>query len=823
MTLQELRYTLRNLRQSPGFAIAAVLTLSLAIGGNAAIFILIDAVRLRTLPVQKPRELALIQIRGGNGVAFVGDNQFHLTNPLFQEIRDHQQAFSGVFAWAGDLMPVGMGMRAHLSRGLVVSGNFFDELGVRPVAGRLLAPDDDRPGCPAPGVVLSYGMWQNEFGGQGSAIGKRLVVLGHPYEVIGVTGPEFFGLQVGKNFAFALPLCAEAILEPAANPLSRRDVFWLTVMGRLKPGFGFAQASDHLRAISPGLVEATTPQGYEQEITEKYRQFRLEAVSAAAGISQLRDDYQTPLGLLLALTAIVLLIACCNIANLMLARASAREREMAVRLALGAPRGRLLRQSFFESGVIAFAGAVVGILIAQALSRAIVAFLSTSNDPVFLNLNLDWRVVVFTAAVALGACFVFGIAPAFRVFRNEPAVALQSAGRATAGQYSFSAQRALLAGQISLSCVLLMGSLLFVHSFRNLMILDPGVRRDGVLLAYFDLSPLGLPKGAVKPMQREFIEQIRALPGVQTAAATSNPLLTGGSWTLFVQSAKLKQDSRFTWVSPGYFETLGVPILSGRDFDEGDRENAPRVAIVNQTFARRFFPDVNPIGQTFRSIAEPNFPSTEYQIVGISRDTKYNDLRDPIPAIVYAPAPQYPGPEAELNMYVWSAAPLDRTASAIRRWVAGAHPLVMAQVNPYWEDIQRSVARDRLMAALSSFFGLLAMILAAIGLYGVIAYIVVRRRNEIGIRMALGAGRKRVIAMVMRDVLMLLAIGVGIGTGGALAAPHAAESLLFGVSAHDPAVLAEAIALIAVVSALAGFLPARRASRLDPMAALRHE
>ena len=821
--IQDLRYAGRGILQSPGFAIAAVLSLALGIGANAAIFGLIDAVRLRNLPVPKPNELARIQMQGGLGGWGIQDSAYSLSAPLFDEIRDHQRAFSRVFAWSSDAwFPVGSGIQAHRVRGLLVSGNFFEALGVPAAAGRLIDSGDDQRGCASPGVVLSYGLWQSEFGGAPSAIGSPITVQDRRFEVIGVTPQFFTGLEVGRNFDFAMPKCAQGLLDRDAS--TRSDVSWLSVMGRLKPGWSVSQAADHLRAISPSLMEATLPSGYASGALQMYRQFRLEAIPAATGVSELRYYYATPLWLLLGITALVLLIACANVADLMLARGSARRREFAVRLALGASRVRLLRQSLSESALLALSGAACGLVLAQALSRVIVALLTTEDSPVFLDLHLDWRVLAFTMAVGAGSCLIFGIAPTLRALRVDPGATLQSAGRATAADRSrFSTQRSLIVCQVALSLVLVVGALLFAHSFRNLVTVNPGFRESGVVEAQFNATPLHLPPTAIKPFQRELLEEIRSVPGVEAAATTTFRLLEGGDWNLIVRTSASERESRFAWVSPGYFGALEIPMVAGRDFDSNDREDSPKVAIINQTFARQFFTGTNPLGQTFRTLAEPDYPSLEYQVVGISKDTKYNSLREGTPPMTYAPASQFPEPRPWLSVFIRSSMPLPAVTSGVKRRLSESHPQIMAEFKEYQTEIESGLTRERLMALLSGFFGVLAAVLAAIGLYGVIAYIVVQRRSEIGIRMALGADRRRVVVMVMKDVAVLLAAGLAIGAAGSLALARTVQSLLFGLSANDPGTFITAGVVLGVVAAVGSFLPARRASRVDPMVALRCE
>jgi len=820
-TVQDIRFSLRLLRKTPAFTVAAVCTLALGIGANTAIFQLLDAVRLRNLPVPNPEQLARIQIRNGPGFGITKDF-YALTYPLLEQIRLHQHAFSGVFGWRSyDDVRFGEGAQARRVRGLLVNGELFPALELRPAAGRLFNREDDRPGCTASGVVLSYPFWQSQFGGRTSAIGSKVMILDRPYEVVGVTPARFSGLEVGTKFDIAAPVCTAASASP--EDFTRRDFFWVTVMGRLKRGMSLRRASDQLQAISPGILEATLPSGYSAKVLENYRKLRLEAVPAGNGISSLRDQYDTSLWLLLGITGLVLLIACANLGNLMLARASVRQREFAVRLALGASRGRLIRQSLAESLLLAAAGGALGLGLARALSQSIIWFLTTENDAPQLDLSTDWRMLAFTAAVAMLACMIFGLAPALRSSQTEPGAAIKSGGRSlTEGRERFSAQRVLVVVQISVSLVLVVGALLFVGSFRNLMTLDPGFREKGILLAFFDTSRLKLPDAQAKSFERQLLEEVRSIPQVEAAATTTNILIDGGSWSLGVRAGSVEDVSKFTWVSPGHFKTLETPLLAGRDFSETDTATSPKVAIVNQTFVRRVFGGVNPIGRTFRTSPEPNYPATEYQIVGVIKDTRYYNLRDQPPPMSYAPADQFPAGSASA-MYIRSSAPLAALSSAIQRRLTASHPELGMEFRVFQKQIEDTLMRERLMAALSGFFGALAVLLATIGLYGVIAYLVVRRRNEIGIRMALGASRAQVVGLIMKDAALLVAIGVAIGAVCSLALAQTAASLLFGLKTYDPLTFLAAALALAAVAGLGSYLPARRASRLDPMTALRYE
>jgi putative ABC transport system permease protein len=812
----DIRYALRTLRKSHGFAATAIVTLALGIGANTAIFMLLDAIRLRSLPVQDPQGLAEVRITD-SGHQGMGLNQQYgeLTRPLWQEIRDHQQSFSGVFAWSVNLRYVGRGSEMRHFHELRVSGDFFRILGVRPFRGRLLMPEDEGA-CPMTSAVVSYAYWQSELGGRELSPAIKLVVDNELVEILGVTPPDFFGMVVGEGFDIAVPFC-----EPKDG--LRRDTFEVSVMGRLKPGATIQRASAEMDALSPGVFEATIPPGRDTRWTEIYKHFRLAAYPASTGVSALRD-YDHSLFLILGIAGLVLLIACTNLANLMLARASVRQREMAVRLALGASHARLIRQLLTESLLLAATGAAMGIALAQSLSRLLVWSFSTEGAEANLQMVTDWRVLLFAAGAAAFTCVVFGIVPALRATRAEPISAMKAGGRGTTGgRERFSMQRLLVVTQVSVSLVLLVGALLFVRSFRNLMTFDPGMRESGITDAFLGFWQSNLPKERWADFQRELLEEVRSVPGVLNAATTTNTPLLGGSWQHGVHIGSQEGNSKFTWVSPDYFVTMGIPVITGRGFRQNDTASSPRVALVNETFVRRYLNGANPIGQTLRTSPEPDYPATVYEIVGVIPDTKYNDLRGETPPMTFAPASQFPGQGPWTEVMIHSNLAPAAVAAAAKRVIAEKHPDVVTQFADFQREIRDGLVEERLMATLSGFFGLLAVLLAVVGLYGVISYIVAMRRNEIGIRMALGASRGDVVGIIVRQTLVLLALGVGVGVLLALVAVRSASSLLFGLQPNDPLTFAGASALLVTIALIASFLPARRASRVDPMVALRYE
>jgi putative ABC transport system permease protein len=825
---QDLRYGLRLLRLNPGFTAVAVLSLALGIGANTAIFQLIDAIRLRTIPAKNPRELAIVRIvdRSWNSGNF-SSNYAELTFPIWDQIRQRQQAFSSISVWSNDQFNLASGGEAHYAQGIWVSGDFFHVLGVQPILGRLLSPADDQPGCGAAAVDISYSFWQRHFGGQASVLGKRLTLNGYPFEIIGVTPPGFYGVSVGNSFDVAVPVCSDAVINGEDSRLNVRRDWWLASIGRLKPGWSIAQATAQLGAVSPAIVQETIPPQYDADGVKHYLAYKFAAFPAATGFSELRRQSEAPLWLLLGLSGLVLLIACANLANLMLARAGSREREIVVRLAIGASRGRLIRQLLSESLLLALAGAACGAFLAVELSDLLVSFISTSRSPIFLDMAMDWRVLGFTAGLAILTTVLFGLTPAIRATGMAPSVVLKSGGRGmTAGRERFGLRRILVTLQVALSLVLLVGSLLFVRSLRNLFTLDAGFQQNGILITSMDFSHLNLPSERRTAFKRDLLERVRAIPGVASAADAWVVPIGGMSSNDEVLGDTPDQKRGVTWinyVSPGFFRTLETPVLSGRDFNDRDTANSPKVAIVSQAFVRKFLNGASPLGQTFRIHEPPGHPEPFYEIVGVVKDTKYADMHEEFLPIAFFPITQREKPELSDQIVVRSAAALPGLINSIKGVIADVNPAIDIDFRVFKTQIRESLLQDQLMATLSGFFGFLAALLAAIGLYGVFSYAVVQRTNEIGIRMALGAQRADVVRMIMREAGLVLLLGLVAGAGISLAAAQLAASLLFGLKPRDPITLILAVVTLSLVAALASYVPAYRASRLDPMAALRYE
>jgi predicted permease len=829
--IQDVRYGIRQLKQSPGFTAIAVLSLALGIGANTAIFQLIDVIRLKMLPVQNPQELVSVDFeKGSSRSGWFSTRSARLTYAQWDQIRAEQQAFSGVLAWSTTRFNLANGGEARYAEGLFVSGDFFKNLGVNPILGHTFSPKDDSEARDSVGAVLSYAFWQREFGGDPNILGRTVSLNGYQFPIIGVTPAPFFGVEVGSRYDVAIPICADRLLaDDKKGRIPVRHAWWLSMMGRLKPGWTPEKATAHLHALSPGIMRATLPPVYKAAQAKKYLANKLGATDGGTGVSGLRRRYEQPLWLLMATAGLVLLIACANLANLLLARGSVREREIAVRLAIGASRWRLVRQLLAESLILAAVGAALGIGLAQVLSRGLISFIGTSRDPLFVGLGIDWRLLGFTAALAMLTCLLFGLVPALRATYMSPASAMRAGGRTmSAGPERFSLRRGLVATQVALSLVLLVGALLFVRTLRNLLTTEAGFNAEGVLAVSLDFSRAQYPKERRLAVYRELHDRLSALPGVVSAAQVWFTPVSGSGWDNDIgpdgtTAAASGKQSYFNRIGPGYFQTMGTRLLAGREFDQRDTLSSPKVAIVNEVFARKFFGGANPVGRTFRLEAEAGKPEPLIQIVGLVKNTKYYELREDFLPIGFFPVAQEekPGPDATFVLRV--AGSTGALMSAIKAQVANVNPTIGIEFRSFSSQLKESLLRERLMATLSGGFGLLAGLLATLGLYGVISYMVARRRNEIGVRIALGADRMRVIRLILREAILLLSVGLVTGVLIALWAGRAAATLLFGLKPYDPVSMAAAIVVLTAVALVAAYGPARRAAALEPMDALRDE
>ena len=812
--LSDFRYAIRGLLRSPGFTLVAVLTLALGIGANTAIFQLIDAVALRPLPIPNPQELVEVRIVGTNrGFGLNAGRYSQLTRPVWQELRNQQQALDGTFAWGTADLRVGERADLRPANGIFVSGEYFSTLGVRPHQGRLIQAADELTPCPASVAVVSHDYWQRQMGAAELGPSTRLRIDMDLYDVVGVTPPGFFGVAVGESFDIAQPMCRPDEL--------RREVFDIAVMGRLRTGFTIERASAHFDALSTGIFDAMAPTGYGPKAIAQFKSFRLAAYSVATGVSALRTRYEDALHFLFAITALILLIACANLANLLLARASSRDREVAVRVAIGASRRALIRQFAAESLVLAAAGAVVALFLARGLGHILLYALTTQGGGPALILATDWRALGFATAVASGTCIVFGIAPAIRAARIEAVAAMKSGGRgSTAGHERLLVQRLMVATQIAMALVMLVAALLFVASFRNLLTVDTGMRHEGVVVAMTRFPESIVPE-RFDDFRREMLAEIKTVPGIVDAGTTSMTPLLGGSWTHGIRVGAIANSAQFTWVSPGYFSTMGIAVQRGRDFTLRDTRTSPRVAIVNETFVKQFAGGADPIGQTLRTGQEPGYPATVYEIVGVIPDTQYNDVRGEHRPMVFGPDSQHPAPGPGAAIMIHSDVSPDVAIARVRERFRERYPTAIVEFSIFESRIRDGLVRERLLAMLAGFFGVLAVALTVVGLYGMLSYVVAQRRPEIGVRVALGARRLDVLGLVMGEAGKLVVFGVVAGLGLSLLAGPSVASLLFGIQPTDPLLLAAACVLLAAIAALASFLPARRAAHVDPAQLLR--
>lgn len=829
--INDLRFGIRMLFKNPAFTAVAVLSLALGIGANTAIFQLLNAVRLKSLPIGNAGEVAQIRLRehdveltrGNKGLMRYGP----ITNPLWERVRDQQQGFSGIAAWGIGGFNLAQGGEVRPARALWVSGGFFNVLGVRPELGRLFNAEDDQRGCNAPGVVISHGFWQSEFGGAPDVVGRKITLSDQQLQVVGVTHPSFFGLEVGKSFDVAVPICADPIFSGVNQRLDSGIHWWLMPIGRLKPGWTIEQANAQISSISTALFKETLPSNYPAVSVNDYLNSQLEVVSGSSGYSILRQNYEKPLWVLLVIAGVVLLITCANLANLLLARASTREREMAVRQAVGASRLRVLRQLLIENLLLAAIGAAIGAGLAQPLTRVLVASIGTANNIVFLDVTPDLRVLLFSAGVAVLTCLFFGLTPALRATRISPGAAMKAAGRGlTASRERFSLRRGLVVFQVALSLVLVASAFLFTRSLNKLITLDAGFNQDNLLL-----SSVGFSRLKIEPSQRlafraELLDSIKNVPGVDNVAEMDGFPLTGGVrgnnvWLAGKTSAD-QVGCSFNRVSSDYLKTLQIPLVSGREFASTDSINAPPVAIINQTLARKLG-EPNPVGRRLTVEATPGDPETFYEIIGVARDSKFEDLREEDLPVVYLASTQDQYPILGRRFLVRSNLPPAQLTASIKRNLMQFNSGLDVNFQVFRTMVEESLLRERLMAKLSGFFGMLALVLASIGLYGLLSYAVASRTNEIGIRMALGARTRDVVRLILSESLILVLIGVGVGVPIVLYVVRFAESLLFGLPPTDFVSLIGASFVLLFVAVLAGYLPARRATKVDPIEALRYE
>jgi putative ABC transport system permease protein len=824
---RDIRHTTRALGKTPGFTLVVLLTLGLGIGANTAIFSLMDQVLLRSLPVREPAQLVLLDGPGAyQGRTF---NAQTFSYPMYTDFRDQNHVFSGLLARFPTAMTVAWRGQSERLQGDLVSGNYFDVLGVRPALGRLFTAADDRIPGAHPVAVLGYGFWQRRFAGDPSVLNQTITVNGHPMTIVGVSGPGFSGVQVGTSADVVVPLMMKGQMTPTWNDLDNRRSRWLTVIGRLRPGMSLEQAAGQMNVIYRQINERevqdikTPSASFKQRFVSK----RLDLLPGGRGLSDLRAQFSTPLTVLMCMVGVVLLIACANVANLMLARTAARRKEIVLRLALGAGHARIVRQQLVESGLLAFSGAALGLVLASWTGSLLLRALP--GDPASRTLSAvpDARVLAFTLGLALLTALVFGLAPALQAARSSVTSTLKEDGGSVAGGgRQARIRRALVVGQVAMSMLLLAGAGLFARSLYNLASVDPGFKADSLLVFSLDPSLSGYTPDRSTALFQQIQEEIGAVPGVRAVSMSELGMLNGNDWsmTVRVDGYQAKEDENMNpnvdGVAPRFFSTIGIPLVSGREFTDKDVKGAPRVAIINETMAKYYYGDTSPIG---RRLGFGRGNPTDIEIVGVVRNVRAQQLRDEPRRFLYIPYRQDES-STQLTFYVRAAGDPSAAAVAVRQAVQRFDPnLPIVDMKTMDAQVGESLFVERMVAVLSVAFGALATLLAAVGLYAVMAFAVARRTREIGIRMALGAERGRVLRMVLSEVALMAGAGVAVGLVAAFFVTRRVQSQLFGLSPSDPATLATAVFFLLGVAMMAGFGPARRATAIDPNVALKVE
>lgn len=830
--MQDLRYGMRMLLKHKMFTVVAVLSLALGIGANTAIFSLLDAVLLKSLPVQEPEKLALFgkgeDVGMTNGFPRGSTDLF--SYPFYQQIRQQRDVFTDVGAVFSMLWnvhgKVNSSAETEQLSVQLVSGNYFSVLGVNASLGRTLADEDDVNPGGHPVTVVSYGWWQRRLGADPSAIGKTITIDQTTYTIIGVGAKDFFGTTVGQSPNLWIPLAMEPQMPPNHwDGRANREFQDLNLIARLQNGVQPEQANAAVNVRFKQHLQDWAGTQPSEERVRNIQQAHIELTPAGRGLSELRQQFSMSLRILMVVVGLVLLIACANIANLLLARATSRQKEFAVRMALGAGRWRIVRQLLTESLLLAALGGLAGVMLAWWGGQLLVLMASSGAEALPLDVTPNARILTFTLCVSLLSALIFGLAPALRALRMEPNASLKGGkGTVQAGAQS-TLGKALVVGQVALSLVLLVGAGLFVRTLINLQNVPTGFNTQNALLFRIDTSATGYKDEQLPSVMRAVEEKVKTVPGVQ-AASFSFLVFNQGLWTgsAYTQE-QLALDARSrivrnNMVGADYFTAMGIPLVAGRGFTPQDNDKSQKVAVISETMAQRFFPNVSPIGRRF-GIRGPESDG-QIEVIGVVKDVRYTSLSEELRPAAYYPYTQGSGPLD--NFVVRFVGAPDSVISQIRRAVREVNPnLPVDEVVSLSDHVGRSLVQQKLTARLGAFFGLLALLLACIGLYGVLSYAVARRTNEIGIRMALGAQSRNVLWLVLREALLLAGIGIGVGLIASFALTGTAKTLLFGLQPNDPLTFVIATVLLFSVAVIAGYLPARRAAQVDPMVALRDE
>ncbi len=842
---RDFKYALRTLARTPGFTAIAILTLALGIGANTAIFTLLDQVLLRLLPVKNPQELVLLTMRGHHYGSNWGGNA--ISHPMFRDFAAHNEVFSDMFArFPADASLSFAGQAEHVQLEMV-SGTYFSTLGLNPYLGRVFTPEDDRLPDAYPYVILNYAYWQSRFSADPNIVGKTLILNNYNMTIVGVLQPGFDGVELGRAPKLFVPIMMEKeiLVGNPTDMLKERRNRWVNAFGRLKPGVTREQAKASLQPFMHSMLEMEVKEKAFAHASpydrEQFLKCTIDLLPGSQGRSYTRQALSTPLWVLMATTGLVLLIACANLANLLLVRGSARKKEMAIRLAMGATRGRIVSQLLIESLSLATMGALAGLAFAYWADKALLAVYVPSDSGLKISTAPDLRILLFTLAVTVLTGAFFGLVPALQTTKPNVATTLKDEAAAVVGGGGHGALRkSLVIAQVTLSLLLLIGAGLFTKSLGNLRNLGPGFNAQNLVGFEMDPSYSGYSVSRLKSFYPQLLDSLSSIPGVQSTGLASMRILEDNEWdsSMTVEgfsppTPDAHPEPYMNEISPNYFATMGVPIVNGRDFRPTDTPEVhhqpedpfgwnPAVVMINETFAKKYFPGRNPVGMHVGFGSDPGIP-TDMEVIGVVKDIKYQNLREEIPPQAYLPymADRYIG---GMVIYVRTVADPTLLMSSIRSKVRDLDPNIpITNMRTTEMQISNSLAAERMIASLSAVFGFLATLLAVIGLYGVMAYTVAQRTREVGIRMALGAAQGNVIWMVMREVLILVAIGVAAGVPASLALTKLVQSQLFGLSPHDPATLVLATVALAFVACAAGYIPAWRASRLDPMKALRYE
>ena len=828
---QDFRYGVRLLRLNPGFAATAILSLALGIAANTSIFTLTDQILLRLLPVQNPRELVQFRMEGGRIGSQNGDGLHTFSYPMYIAFRDRNTVFSGLTGQYTDRLSLLAGDRGEMVETGWVAGNFFQVLGVKPFIGRVLTAEDDSLGKGAPVVVIQYGFWQSRYGGREDILGSTVRLNGAPFTVVGVAAPEFGGTNAGLLTQLWAPVNARTALAPdSAQDLKNERYAWFYLFARMKPGVTLPQAEAAMRVLHDQRKQEELQGEFFAKFPDTKERFlrqMLSLVPADRGLSSLRRTFERPLVVLQWLVGVVLLIACTNVAGLLLARAAARQREIAIRSALGASRSQVVRQLFVESMILAIAGGVTGLFLSAWLARGLVRFLP--YDPASLSLSTmpDGRVLLFTTVVTLATAVLFGLLPAFRGSRVTAAATLKDdAGSVTAGQAHVRLRKAFVALQVSLSLLLLIGAGLFVRTLDNLRKVDLGFATENV--AMFGVRPATQYDDTRKlQVFRTLIEGLAAVPGVKAAGANSSRLLTGGRWDSQITIPGVEaRDGNVPWsffnaVTPGYFEALGIPIKVGRDFRWSDWGGSRKLCLVNETLVKDYLEGTHPLG---RQLGQGRSAPADTEIIGVFGNARYHDVRGEIPRQTFVNLDSRIRGVGSVTVYARIAGDPRAVLPLLREQVRKVDSnLVVFDMRMMDDQLDMRLANERMLSYLSGGFALLATILAIVGLHGVLAFIVARRTREIGIRIALGARQGTVVRLVMREMLAVILIGLAAGVTVAYVSGSYVEMQLFGVKAGDWPVFALSVATLLAAAIVASFVPAWRASRISPVRALRYE